>query len=439
MYNVPSTPFTAFKAFDEKRPFHSKIQQIQIYPLTEVKENLNVKCEAPNRSRDIPLPKSVEAAAAHFTSSLKSEANAGRLAWQNLLNVLSNGDIDGKSSESIGAMDEVITELTTALNERKEDLSNSVIFGERLRRALRLYASGDWFSAISSHLDPETNRLFSQLKRRARLAEAGLFDLEDQIQRLSSELDSLQKEKYSTRNGVGNNSPIIRALDTNANLIRAERGRIDYIVENLKRLGLSPMKCESKNDLKNAKQQTVRTSLNRSNVSFSKEDNVNPLRNMINERDQALFRLFSNYKLPIIHPSKVCPSISTEVESSKFTDSKGGDSFSDMQPSSDVHRNATTLSPSIKNSRLEQLLVVSGELASNTVVSTSPKTPLSTITKAETEAKKSTAVPLTPTTPLSKTPTSSLLSKPSLSMGLTKIRILAIRLQRPHHSLIHRQ
>ncbi|VDP96067.1 unnamed protein product [Trichobilharzia regenti] len=144
----------------------------------------------------------------------------------------------------------------------------------------------------------------------------------------------------------------MRALDTNANLIRAERNRIDYIMESLKRLGLSPVKCESTNDTQCGKQSK---SLNRSNISFSKDDdynstinntisnnNNNPSQHMIHERDQALLRLFSNYKLPVIRPTKVCPSISTEAENLNLSDFKAAPG-------------------SLKNSRLEKLLVVSGE------------------------------------------------------------------------------
>ncbi|CAH8833805.1 unnamed protein product [Trichobilharzia szidati] len=432
----------------------------------ETKEKPVSKCEqpSPNKSRDIPLPKSVQAAAAHFSSALKAEAEAGRAVWQNLFHILINGEVDGKSGESKGldiiearlcdvnrfltAMDEVIAELSTALDERKEDLTNSVTFGERLRRALRLYASGDWFSTISGHLDPETNRLFSQLKRRARLAEAGLYDLEEQIESLASEVESIQsknkntnntpikqgKEKASLRNSVGGNPTIMRALDTNANLIRAERSRIDYIMENLKRLGLSPVKCESTNDTQCSKQSK---SLNRSNISFSKDDDYNstinnnihnnntPSQHLIHERDQALLRLFSNYKLPVIRPTKVCPSISTEAENLNLSDFKGGESFSETQPSSNILQSKATPSPgSLKNSRLEQLLVVSGELATNTAVSVAPRTPPNVSIKNVTDVRKSTgaspANSLASTSPLFSTPTSSILSKQSVSFGLTK-------------------
>ncbi|KAH8855587.1 Alpha N-terminal protein methyltransferase 1 [Schistosoma japonicum] len=155
-------------------------------------------------SRDIPLPKSVQVAAAHFTSALQSEAKSGRLAWRNLFNILISGDIEGKSDKSIGLdiiearLFDVLIELTNAVTERKEDLTNSVNFGERLRRALRLYATSDWFHTLSGHLDPETNRLFSQVKRRARLAEAGLYDLENQIESLSSEINTVSSKNVTT-------------------------------------------------------------------------------------------------------------------------------------------------------------------------------------------------------------------------------------------------
>ncbi|CAH8434123.1 unnamed protein product [Schistosoma bovis] len=422
------------------------------------KENFIHQCKTPiNHLGDLPLPKSIQLAATHFTSALQLESEAGRHAWENLFNVLINGTIDKKSSESIGldiiearlhnvdrffkAMNEVIVELTNALNERKEDLTNSVRFGERLRRALRLYASGDWFHTISGHLDPETNRLFSQLKRRARLAEAGLYDLENQIESLSTELNTMvqskniitatatmlsspnqqRKDKLSISNSVNNDSNIMRTIDTNANLIRAERSRVDFIVENLKRLGLSPMKYDSKCEKKKGKQKSMCKSLNCSNISFLNDcapdpnddtDLMNPYRNMLIERDQALLRLFSNYKVPVIYPSKLCPSISLESETVKDQ----SQSFSDVQSGTLNHSQMkTTSSPgNMKNSKLEQLLVVSGEIASNTEVSIVPKSPSKPSTEKSVKVvNKTEAVPSSVSTPLSpNTPTSVISSKP---------------------------
>ncbi|CAI2722678.1 unnamed protein product [Schistosoma spindalis] len=434
------------------------------------KENSIHQCKTPiNHLGDLPLPKSIQLAATHFTSALQLESEAGRHAWENLFNVLINGTIDKKSSESIGldiiearlhnvdrffkAMNEVIVELTNALNERKEDLTNSVSFGERLRRALRLYANGDWFHTISGHLDPETNRLFSQLKRRARLAEAGLYDLENQIESLSTELNTMvqskniitttatilsspnqqRNDKLSTRNSVNNDSNIMRTIDTNANLIRAERSRVDCIVENLKRLGLSPMKYDSKCEKKKGKQKSMRKSLNCSNISFLSDcgpdpsddnDLMNPYRNMLIERDQALLRLFSNYKVPVIYPSKLCPSISLDGETVKDQ----SQSFSDMQSTSlNLSQIKTTSSPgNMKNSKLEQLLVVSGEIASNTEVSIVPKTPsIPSTEKSVKVVNKTEAVPSSVSTVLSpNTPTSVISSKPSnIPLNLTRNQI----------------
>ncbi|KAH8855584.1 Alpha N-terminal protein methyltransferase 1 [Schistosoma japonicum] len=415
-------------------------------------------------SRDIPLPKSVQVAAAHFTSALQSEAKSGRLAWRNLFNILISGDIEGKSDKSIGldiiearlfdvdrflkAMDEVLIELTNAVTERKEDLTNSVNFGERLRRALRLYATSDWFHTLSGHLDPETNRLFSQVKRRARLAEAGLYDLENQIESLSSEINTVSsknvttilpspsgqgKEKFSTRNVVTNDPNIMRTMDTNANLIRAERSRIDFIMEKLKRLGLSPMKNDStKSCDKKKHQKSIRPSLNSSNISVLKDggyDDVdnddyanefNPYRTMLIERDQALLRLFSNYKLPVIHPSNLCPSISSE-----------GDSIKDAQPSpADMHsrlndsQSKTILSPgNLNNSRLEQLLVVSGEIASNTIVSVTPKTSPKPIEKNVDDIKRSGDSPLVSSNLSFKT-SASVISKPDMGSDIKESQIV---------------
>ncbi|CAH8434207.1 unnamed protein product [Schistosoma guineensis] len=433
------------------------------------KENSIHQCKTPiNHLGDLPLPKSIQLAATHFTSALQLESEAGRHAWENLFNVLINGTIDKKSSESIGldiiearlhnvdrffkAMNEVIVELTNALNERKEDLTNSVRFGERLRRALRLYANGDWFHTISGHLDPETNRLFSQLKRRARLAEAGLYDLENQIESLSTELNTMvqskniitatatmlsspnqqRKDKLSISNSV-NDSNIMRTIDTNANLIRAERSRVDFIVENLKRLGLSPMKYDSKCEKKKGKQKSMRKSLNCSNISFLNDcapdpsddsDLTNPYRNMLIERDQALLRLFSNYKVPVIYPSKLCPSISLESETVKDQ----SQSFSDVQSGTLNHSQMkTTSSPgNMKNSKLEQLLVVSGEIASNTKVSIVPKSPSKPSTEKSVKVvNKTEAVPSSVSTPLSSnTPTSVISSKPpNIAFNLTRNQI----------------
>ncbi|CAH8495182.1 unnamed protein product [Schistosoma rodhaini] len=438
------------------------------------KENSPHQCKTSiNQLGDLPLPKSIQLAAIHFASALQLESEAGRHAWENLFSVLINGTIDKKSNESIGldiiearlhnvdrffkAMNEVIVELTNALNERKEDLTNSINFGERLRRALRLYANGDWFHTISGHLDPETSRLFSQLKRRARLAEAGLYDLENQIESLSTELNTTvqsknmitsttimsspnqqRKEKLLTRNSVNDDSNIMRTIDTNANLIRAERGRIDFIVENLKRLGLSPVKCDSKCEKRKEKQKPMRKSLNSSNISFLKDsgpgpsgdndiddnDLMNPYRSMLIERDQALLRLFSNYKLPVIYPSKLCPSISPEGE----TVNDQSQSFSDVQSATLNHSQIkTTSSPgNMKNSKLEQLLVVSGEIASNTEVSVIPKTPSKPSTEKSVKVvNKTEAVPSSVSTPLSpNTPASVISSKPSnIAFNLTRNQI----------------
>ncbi|CAH8434145.1 unnamed protein product [Schistosoma haematobium] len=434
------------------------------------KENSIHQCKTPiNHLGDLPLPKSIQLAATHFTSALQLESEAGRHAWENLFNVLINGTIDKKSSESIGldiiearlrnvdrffkAMNEVIVELTNALNERKEDLTNSVRFGERLRRALRLYANGDWFHTISGHLDPETNRLFSQLKRRARLAEAGLYDLENQIESLSTELNTMvqskniitatatmlsspnqqRKDKLSISNSVNNDSNIMRTIDTNANLIRAERSRVDFIVENLKRLGLSPMKYDSKCEKKKGKQKSMRKSLNCSNISFLNDcapdpsddtDLMNPYRNMLIERDQTLLRLFSNYKVPVIYPSKLCPSISLESETVKDQ----SQSFSDVQSGTLNHSQMkTTSSPgNMKNSKLEQLLVVSGEIASNTEVSIVPKSPSKPSTEKSVKVvNKTEAVPSSVSTSLSpNTPTSVISSRPpNIAFNLTRNQI----------------
>ncbi|VDP59424.1 unnamed protein product, partial [Schistosoma curassoni] len=356
---------------------------------------------------------------------------AGRHAWENLFNVLINGTIDKKSSESIGldiiearlhnvdrffkAMNEVIVELTNALNERKEDLTNSVRFGERLRRALRLYANGDWFHTISGHLDPETNRLFSQLKRRARLAEAGLYDLENQIESLSTELNTMVQSKN-----------IITATATM--LSSPNQQRKDKLS-----ISNSPMKYDSKCEKKKGKQKSMRKSLNCSNISFLNDcapdpsddtDLMNPYRNMLIERDQALLRLFSNYKVPVIYPSKLCPSIPLESETVKDQ----SQSFSDVQSGTLNHSQMkTTSSPgNMKNSKLEQLLVVSGEIASNTEVSIVPKSPSKPSTEKSVKVvNKTEAVPSSVSTPLSpNTPTSVISSKPpNIAFNLTRNQI----------------
>ncbi|CAH8675668.1 unnamed protein product [Schistosoma haematobium] len=126
------------------------------------------------------------------------------------------------------------------------------------------------------------------------------------------------------------------------------------------------------------------------------------------ERDQALLRLFSNQKLPVIYPSELNPSILPEA-------------------TLNLSKMKTTSSPgNMKNSKLEQLLVVSAEIAPNTEVSIVPETPSKPSTEKSVKVvNKNEAVPSSLSTPLSSNnPTSIISSKPSnIAFNLTRNQI----------------
>ncbi|CAH8671642.1 unnamed protein product [Schistosoma bovis] len=142
------------------------------------------------------------------------------------------------------------------------------------------------------------------------------------------------------------------------------------------------------------------------------------------EQDQALLRLFSNQKLPVIYPSELYPSILPEDETVKDQ----SQSFSDVQSATlNLSKIKTTSSPgNMKNSKLEQLLVVSGEIAPNTEVSIVPKPPSKPSTEKSVEVvSKNQSVPSSLSTPLSpNNPTSIISSKPSnIAFNLTRNQI----------------
>ncbi|CAH8646278.1 unnamed protein product [Schistosoma intercalatum] len=142
------------------------------------------------------------------------------------------------------------------------------------------------------------------------------------------------------------------------------------------------------------------------------------------EQDQALLRLFSNQKLPVIYPSELYPSILSEGETVKDQ----SQSFSDVQSATlNLSKIKTTSSPgNMKNSKLEQLLVVSEEIAPNTEVSIVPKTPSKPSTEKSVKVvSKNEAVPSSLSTPPSpNNPTSIISSKPSnIAFNLTTFTV----------------
>ncbi|CAH8667491.1 unnamed protein product [Schistosoma margrebowiei] len=160
------------------------------------------------------------------------------------------------------------------------------------------------------------------------------------------------------------------------------------------------------------------------NQRFLKPDfiqsNLN-IRTILIERDQALLRLFPNKKLSVIYPSKLYPSILPEGETVKDQSQL----FSDVQSTTlNLSKiKATSSFGNMKNSKSEQLLVVSGEIVPNTEVAIVSKTASKPSTEKSVKGlNKTEAVPSLLSTPLSpNTPTSIISSKPSnLAFNLTR-------------------
>ncbi|KAF7233197.1 hypothetical protein EG68_10596 [Paragonimus skrjabini miyazakii] len=303
----------------------------------------------------VHLPKSIHVASTQFTAALDTEAEASRSAWRDLFELMNHGpQISSQSSEATGidvteahlhdtelflsALDKVLRELKNGTKERKQDLSNSVAYAEKVRRTLRLYAGGDWIPLLTSQLDPEAARLFSRVKRRARLVESSLFDLDAQLDAIlspnalsSGTLTASNRTSISSSEPVNNksdnlpSSKLLSALETTKRVLRTENGRVKSILESFRRLRLTSLQSQEGNKLESSvrtpsswyshRSSTRPVDRSRDETALLNDVNTSPAYQSLLQRDLALYRLFANYKLNTVHAPLVCPVVDQTVGS----------------------------------------------------------------------------------------------------------------------------
>ncbi|TPP66195.1 Methyltransferase protein 11A [Fasciola gigantica] len=160
--------------------------------------------------RDVPLPKSLQIAAAQFSAALQAEAESGRAAWCDLFEMMLKGHqtaivntekptrlepsgVDVTESKLhdtelfLKALDDVLCELNSSSLDRKEEVSNCAAYADKVRKALRVCAAGDWIPVLAGHLDPESARLLGRLKLEIAAFESVLFDLDSQLESCQTE------------------------------------------------------------------------------------------------------------------------------------------------------------------------------------------------------------------------------------------------------------
>ncbi|CAL8102892.1 unnamed protein product [Calicophoron daubneyi] len=398
----PSSPATLTKSATAAVPSLGSASQGEAAPAGDAEQNKATTVAASGDSTTLSdakpidelsmvvhLPESVHTAATQFSAALQTEFDAGREAWSALFQILREGphrgDTGGGDTRAQGvdviearlhdseaflrALDTVTGELKTTAKERRDDLSASVAYAEKVRWALRLYANGDSTEIMTENLDPEAERLLNQLKRRSRLVESGLYDLETQLEALSADIDESCSHcpagKRVIRNKSKPDSNLVQTFNVASQLIRCEHSRIDYIMECLKRLGLSDLTQES-SPLQSPKDASLRNTQSWSVSKLSNSQNLEftPAWNSLLQRDRALFRLFSKHKLPTVHAPSICPTVTTE--------SKKPDLFAvnskDLAASGDSAsvRTPTTVKNSLNHPQqmnLDKLLNLSGEAA----------------------------------------------------------------------------
>lgn len=304
---------------------------------------------------DVPLPKSLHIAAAQFSAALQVEAESGRAAWRDLFEMMIQGrrlanlsNLKSTYGESSGvdvtesklhdtelffkALDDVLCELKSSSSDRKDEINSCIAYASKVRKALRLCAAGDWLPIMTGHLDPESARLLGHLKRKLRLAESGLFDLDNHLQALSSEfkqqlsspIRSVRRSGVEMKVETKTSTPISKLLsvvDTTTRLLQTERSRIEYINEGFKRfqrLNDTPMK-EIPRSVENSFS-TPRTSHSRGSrlkptIPTLGGHPMNPEWYSLVQRDRALYRLFAKHQLPTVHAQFPAPIINESAES----------------------------------------------------------------------------------------------------------------------------
>ncbi|KAF6775049.1 hypothetical protein AHF37_05892 [Paragonimus kellicotti] len=304
----------------------------------------------------VHLPKSIHVASTQFTAALDTEAEASRSAWRDLFELMNHGpQMSSQSSEATGidvteahlhdtelflsALDKVLCELKNGAKERKQDLSTSVAYAEKVRRTLRLYAGGDWILLLTNQLDPEAARLLSRVKRRARLVESSLFDLDAQLDAIlspnaisSGPLTASNHTSISSSEPANNksdnlpSSKLLSALETTKRLLCTENGRVKSILESFKRLRLTTsLHGQEGDELESSvrtpsswyshRNSTRSVDRSRDETALGNDMNSSPAYQSLLQRDLALYRLFANYKLNTVHAPLVCPVVDQAVGS----------------------------------------------------------------------------------------------------------------------------
>ncbi|VDP89628.1 unnamed protein product [Echinostoma caproni] len=332
----------------------------------------------PVPSNDVPLPKSLQIAAAQFSAALQAEAESGRAAWRDLFEMMQKGPqkseprgVDVTESKLLDtelflrALSEVLRELKSSSADRKEEISNSATYAERLRKALRVCAAGDWLPVLAGHLDPESARMLGRLKQKARLAESGLFDLDNQLESLSVEVKRQLASSIRSprRSGIDPKmatttptptSKLISVMDTTTRLLQTERGRVNYLMEGFRRLQLlndTPMKDMSQSIDSSCSVRRAHRSRVKGTVTAAGDQAISPALHSVIQRDRALYRLFAKHKLPTVHAQFVCPLIADETETdiAAVTDNK------DLEPTNSLAGSAG-VTEIVKNNPQQQQL-----------------------------------------------------------------------------------
>ncbi|KAF5402343.1 hypothetical protein PHET_04338 [Paragonimus heterotremus] len=346
----------------------------------------------------VHLPKSIHVASTQFTAALDTEAEASRSAWRDLFELMNHGSqMSSQSSEATGidvteahlhdtelflsALDKVLRELKNGTKERKQDLSNSVAYAEKVRRTLRLYAGGDWIPLLTSQLDPEAARLLSRVKRQARLVESSLFDLDTQLDAiLSPNAPSSGPPTASNHTSISSSEPLtnksdnlpssklLSALETTKRLLCTENGRVKCILESFRRLRLTTsLQSQEGDELESSvrtpsswyshRSSTRPVDRSRDETVLLNDVNISPAYQSLLQRDLALYRLFANYKLNTVHAPLVCPVVDQAVGSDDAL----------IKPECEVSSPLSTERVSVTHPqqvKLDQLINHSGQAAS---------------------------------------------------------------------------
>ncbi|TGZ59190.1 hypothetical protein CRM22_009217 [Opisthorchis felineus] len=341
------------------------------------------------QDRVASLPHSVQIAATQFTTALLAEAEAGRAAWRELFDLMKRGShVESKQEASTGvdviearlydvsvfmkAIDEVLNEVHTGAKDRRQEFLNSQIYAEKVRHAFRLCASEAFIPTLTSQLDPEASRILERLKRRSHLVETGLFDLDAQLDALSAEIENHVGAKRSVAKTFTqvdsaedrflSHKKVLETLGITERLIRAERGRVEYLVESFQRLRLTAA-LDGSGVLSPLTRSGTPSSSGKHRGTHSKssrgidESIPSPAYQSLLQRDRALYRLFSHHTLSVVDAPIALPTIDADTEEDQLI----SESAEPALPSSPVVQGRPT---HFQQRKLEQLVGFSGEAAS---------------------------------------------------------------------------